>query len=178
MYTASMQPLKIYDYLTKARERVFDAVRGLSPELYQREFSIGLKTFGTTLTHMMIVEWAYIERIQRHDLPPYETWPIQDEKPPAFGVIETTWREQAPRTRAVVQAAHASGSWEREFDYTSKSREGKLTRITVSPADIFTQMTLHEVHHRAQVMAMLRECGVVLQDLDFGYMMYKRQVVE
>lgn len=177
-YTAGMDPLKIYDYLAKARENVFDAVRPLSPQQYGREFSIGLRTFGTTLTHMMIVEWAYMQRIQGQDLPPYETWPIQDEKPPAFAVIEKTWREQAPQTRGVLEKVRAGGRWEREFEYISMSRENKKTRITVSPADVFTQMALHEVHHRAQVMAMLRELGKPLENLDFGYLMYKREVVQ
>ena len=172
-----MDPLKIYDYLTKARERIFDAVRALPPQQYAREFPIGLKTIGSTLTHCMIVEWAYMERIAGRDLPPYETWPIQDEKPPAFEVIEKTWREQAPQTRAALEALLRAGTWDRELQYTSRSREGKKTLITVSPADVFTQMTLHEVHHRAQVMAMLRELGSPVQDLDFGYFMYKRQEV-
>lgn len=169
-----MDPLKIYDYLTKARERVFDAVRSLSPEQYHREFSIGMKTLGTTLTHMMIVEWSYMQRIQGRTLPPYETWPIQDEKPPTFAMIEKTWREQTPQTRLALGAV---GDWEKEFKYTSTSRENKKTLITVSVSDVFTQMVLHEVHHRAQVMAMLRESGGgnPLENLDFGYLMYNRR---
>jgi uncharacterized damage-inducible protein DinB len=183
-YTAAMNPVRIYDYLTKAREKMFDAVRDLPPQQHNREFTIGLKTFGTTLTHMMIVEWAYTERMQQHDLPPYDQWPIQDEKPPVFCVIEKTWREQAPRTAALIRSLFTSGAWEREFEYISQSRpaqgDGKLvtTHITASPADIFTQLTLHEIHHRAQVMAMLRQCGKPLENLDFSYMMFKRQQLE
>ena len=179
-----MNPVKIYDYLTKTREEVFDAVRELTPRQYNRDYSIGLKTFGSTLTHMMIVEWSYTERMQQRDLPPYDQWPIQDENPPAFHVIETTWREQAPRTHALIEAVSASPSWNREFEYVSQARpahgDGRLvrTRITVSQADLFTQLTLHEVHHRAQIMAMLRECGKPLENLDFGYMMFKRERLE
>lgn len=171
-----MDPLKIYDYLVKARERVFDAVRSLTPEQYSHESSVGLKTFGTTLTHMMIVEWAYMQRILQRPIPPYDQWPIQDEKPPAFDVIEKTWREQAAETRRTLQAVR---DWDREFDYTSTSRENKKTLITVSASDVFTQMVLHEVHHRAQVMAMLRESGggKPLENLDYGYLMYKRREV-
>jgi uncharacterized damage-inducible protein DinB len=170
-----MDPLKTYDYLVKARERVFEAVRALPPEQYGREFPIGLKTLGSTLTHVMIVEWAYMERIQGRRLPPYEQWPIQDERPPAFEVIERTWREQAPRTRSAMEAVR---DWDREFEYDSRDwavASGKTTLITASPSDIVMQMTLHEVHHRAQVMAMLRELGKPLENLDYGYFMYKRR---
>jgi uncharacterized damage-inducible protein DinB len=179
-----MDPIKIYDYLTKSREKVFDAVRALTPAQYARESAIGLNSIGRTLTHMMIVEWSYIERMQQHTLPPYEQWPIQDEKPPAFAVIEKTWREQAPNTRAVLEKFWNGGNWDKEFEYISQARpanDGKLvrTQINVSPADLFTQLTLHEMHHRAQVMAMLRECGSPpLQDIDFGYLMFKRKKLE
>jgi uncharacterized damage-inducible protein DinB len=171
-----MDPVKTYDYLTKAREKVFDAVRALTPEQYARAFGIGLRTLGSTLTHTMIVEWAYTERLQRHDLPPYQQWPIQDENPPPFAVIEKAWREQAPRTRVVLAAVH---DWDGEFTYvTSRPQDqGRKTEITVSASDVFTQLVVHEVHHRAQVMAMLRELGTPLQDLDYAYFMYKRREV-
>jgi uncharacterized damage-inducible protein DinB len=171
-----MNPLKIYDYLVKAREKVFDAVRPLSPEDYSREFPIGLNTIGRTLTHTMIVEWSYVQRILGNSMPPYESWPIQDEKPPAFAVIEKTWREQAPQTRSALEAVdqRGDGAWDREFEFTSFDNT-KI--ITVSPADVFTQLLVHEIHHRAQVMAMLRELGRPLQDLDFGYLMFKRRAV-
>jgi len=166
-----MNPVRTYDYLTKARERVFDAVRALPPEEYGREFSIGLKTLGSTLTHIMIVEWSYIERMQGRALPPYETWPIQDERPPAFDVIEKTWRMQAPQTRRALGAVR---DWERELEFISGST-GKRVQVKASMSDVFTQLALHEVHHRAQVMAMLRELGKPLENLDYGYLMYARR---
>jgi uncharacterized damage-inducible protein DinB len=179
-YAARMDPLKIYDYLVKARERVFDAVRALPPEEYGREFPIGLRTIGSTLTHVMTNEWAHIERIEGRRLPLYETWPIQDEHPPAFAVIEKTWREQAPRIRSALAAVR---EWDRELEYdardwaTPEMRGGKTVIVTTTVSDLFTQMALHEVHHRAQVMSMLRELGKPLANLDYGYFMYKRREV-
>jgi uncharacterized damage-inducible protein DinB len=173
-----MDPVRIYEFITKSREIIFNTVRELSPEQYERLHTIGLKTLGTTLTHMMIVEWAYSERMQGRELPPYETWPIQDEKPPAFAVIEKTWREQAPGMRLLIESMNSTPQWEREFQYISKSREGKKSRITVTPADIFTQLVLHEIHHRAQLMFMLREAGSPVENLDFGYLMFKREMLE
>jgi len=173
-----MQPLKIYDYLVTAREKMFDAVRALPPDAWLRELPIGLKTLGTTLTHTMIVEWSYLERMQQRPLPPYEQWPIQDEKPPAFEVIERTWREQAGQTRRVIDMLSCRSDWMKEFDYISRSREGRKTAITVSPADLFTQLLVHEIHHRAQVMAMVRLLGgPALENLDFGYLTFKRRAI-
>ena len=108
LYTASMDPIKILDYLAAARGRVLDAVRPLTPEQYHQEFSFGLRTIGSTLTHIMISEWYYVERLLGREVPPYDQWPIKYERPPAFAVVEAAWREQAGTTRSAVAAERSS----------------------------------------------------------------------
>lgn len=169
-----MNPIRIYDYQMQTRDRVFDAVRALSREQYERSFAIGLKTIGSTLAHVMNAEWSYIERLECRQVPPYEQWPIQDENPPAFDVIERTWREQADRVRSVIAAER---DWQRRITWLSfpdDTRGNKHYHISCTGDDLFTQLGLHEVHHRAQIMAMLRELGVTLQDLDYNALMFER----
>lgn len=173
-----MDPLRIYDYLIMARERVLDAVRPLAPQQYLQEFTLGLKSIGTTLAHIMISEWYYIERLEGRLVPPYDQWPIKYEDPPAFDVLEKTWREQATNTRASIAAER---DWNRRITYLSfPDDHGKRYHITATAGDFFTQLALHEVHHRAQLMAMLRELGdaaAPLQDIDYNEMMYQRREV-
>jgi uncharacterized damage-inducible protein DinB len=158
-----MDPLRIYDYLITTRERVFDAVRPLPPEQHQRRFDIGLKTIASTLTHLMV--------------PPYDQWPIKYEAPPPFAVIEKTWRDQSKRIRGVVAAER---DWNRKITWLSfpdDTRGNKRFHITCTAGDLFTQLALHEVHHRAQIMAMLRELGpptMPLEDLDYNALMFER----
>jgi len=166
-----MEPLKIYDYLTLSRQRIFQWVRPLSAEQYAREYPIGLGTLARTLTHIMICEWAYVQRIQGRDLPPYETWPIQDEQPPPFTTLEPAWIDQASQTRAALVAVR---DWGSELEYRV-TRNDRTSIVTASPADIFTQLALHEVHHRAQAMNMLRHLGTTAEDIDFNTLMYKRR---
>ena len=64
--------------------------------------------------------------------------------------------------------------WTTELEYEAEGDDGPVV-VTASPADIFTQLSLHEVHHRAQVMFMLRQLGVALADIDFNALMYKRR---
>lgn len=176
-----MDPVRIYDYLMKTRERVMDAVRPLTPAQYQRTFAFGLCAgspggLGSTLTHVMVSEGYYIDRIQGRAVPPYEQWPIKYENPPPFEIIERTWREQARRIRAVVGAEK---DWKRTITWLSfpdDTRGNKRFHITCTAGDIFTQLALHEVHHRAQIMAMLRESGAaILEDLDYNALMYDRR---
>jgi uncharacterized damage-inducible protein DinB len=166
-----MDPLKIYDYLVRSRERVFAWVRPLSAEQYARQFPIGLGSLGRTLTHIMICEWAYVRRIQELELPPYEQFPFQDENPPPFAALQAAWIEQAASTRKALGAVR---DWNAAFEYrTTHANPPQL--VTATPADLFTQLALHEVHHRAQAMNMLRHLGIAAEDIDYNELMLPRR---
>jgi uncharacterized damage-inducible protein DinB len=171
-----MDPLKIYDYLTQTRQRYMDAVRCLSPQQYQHTFTFGLKTFGSTLTHLMVSEWYYIQRLDGRAVPHYNQWPIKYEHPPAFDVIERTWREQAKSVRASIAANQRD--WSRQITWLSfpdDLRGNKQFHITCTAGDLITQLAFHEIHHRAQIMVMLRLAGAPsLQDIDYNALMFQR----
>lgn len=168
----TMDAIRTYDYLALARRRVLDWVRSLNAEQYAREFPFGRKTLGSTLTHILISEWYYVQRISGAEVPPYDQWPIRDELPPPFPEIESTWIAQAVRTRETLAAVR---DWSTDLEYQVPDDDGRPRIITATPTDIFTQLALHEVHHRSQAMAMLRSLGVELEDIDFNAMMYRRR---
>ena len=168
-----MEPTRIYGYLMTTRERVLDGVRPLTPQQYQREFPFGLKTIASTLAHLMISEWYYIERLEGRTVPPYDQWPINYENPPAFDVIERTWRQQAADIRATIAAVR---DWTRPVRWLSFPDDaGRRFHIGATAGDLFTQLALHEMHHRAQLMVMLRELGTPLADLDYNALMFERR---
>lgn len=165
-----MQPLKTYDYLVLARGRIFDWTRPLPADDYTRQFPIGLGSLARILTHIMICEYAYVLRIEEKPVPPYEQFPFQDETPPPFAALEAAWHEQAGRTRAALAAV---GDWDKTIEY--RSMWGGPNIVTASISDLFTQLALHEVHHRAQAMNILRQLGVQLEDIDYNALMTKRR---
>lgn len=165
-----MQQLQTYDYLTRSRERIFDRVRALSPADYSREFPIGLGTLGRTLTHVMICEWMYVERIAGRDVPPYAEWPIQDENPPPFAVLEREWTAQASRTRAILSAVQ---DWTAELEYRTVPDVGPPKIVTATYDDLFTQLAFHEIHHRAQALNILRQLGITIEDIDYNTLTYR-----
>lgn len=167
-----MNQLKTYDYLTIARGKILDGVRSVSVEHYAQEFPIGLGSLARILTHIMICEWAYVLRLLQHEVPPYEQWPIQDEHPPPFDELERTWTEQAKNTRAALEAVD---DWDDKIEYEVAGREDEQFIVTTSPNDLFAQLVLHEVHHRAQVMNILRRLQVAVEDIDYNALMYQRR---
>jgi uncharacterized damage-inducible protein DinB len=168
-----MPPSRIYDYLVLARGKLLDKVRALSPEQYAQQFAIGLGSLARTLTHTLISEWYYVQRIRRREVPPYEQWPIRDESPPAFSTLESEWAKQADDTRAAIREID---DWDAPLEYRVTADDGRRMIVTASPAEIFAQLAFHEVHHRAQAMSMLRQLGSPIgEDLDFNTLMYGRR---
>jgi len=90
---------------------------------------------------------------------------------PTFPDLETVHRAQATQTRATLADTK---DWDRAVT-TQIVRGGKVFTLTATKADIAMQLLLHEVHHRAQAMAMLRQLGVAAQDLDYIGFVQKRE---
>ncbi len=173
-----MNPSRTYEYMTKSRARMFQTLHRLSPEQYGRVHPIGLGTIGTTLAHMMNSEWYYVERLEGRETPAYSAWPIQDEAPPGLDVLEAEWGLRAETTRKALAAPR---DWLGVVSYVTVPDEtGVRKRVTTTAGDVATQLVLHEIHHRAQVMAMVRLLdvpGVRLEDLDYNTMMYRIEEV-
>jgi uncharacterized damage-inducible protein DinB len=167
-----MDPLRTYDYLVLTRRRVFDWIRPLGPQEYSRKLPTWGRTLDRLLTHVMVSEWYYVQRLQGLDVPPYEQWPLREESPLPFAQLEAEWTTQAERTRAALRPVR-DWSTEREYRVTDDDRRAKI--VTASAGDIATQLVLHEVHHRAQAMNMLQQLGVALEDMDFNMWMYRRR---
>jgi len=170
-----MDPIRTYEYLLVARERVLDKLRQLSEAQYARQFPIGPGTLGKTLTHIMISEWYYIERMEKREVPPYQQWPIRDENPPPFQALEAKWAEQARGTRAALSTAR---DWDAPIEYEVTTDDGRDLIVTATASGLFTQLVLHEVHHRAQVLNMLRQLGIECGELDFNWMMFQRREIK
>lgn len=169
-----MDPVKTYSYLALSRRRILDWTRPLTDAQYRQQFPIGPGSLARTLTHIMISEGYYIQRMREETVLPYAQWPIQDESPPAFAVLESEWVKQTQVTRAAIAEVR---SWTHPVEYEVTNDAGKRIRVGTNRGDIFTQLILHEVHHRAQVMNMLRQHGVTLADIDYNELMYTRQEV-
>jgi uncharacterized damage-inducible protein DinB len=166
-----MQPHQTYEYLVKARERLFDWIRPLSPEQYAREFPYGLKTIHATLTHTASAEWAYGRRIRGAVAAPPES-PFAADKVKTFADLESKWKALAGETRSVLAGIT---SWSDPVEYRMALPNQPPMRIRTTRDGIAAQLLFHEVHHRAQVMSMLRQLGVAAQNLDYSALIFDRQ---
>jgi uncharacterized damage-inducible protein DinB len=165
-----MQPHEQYDYLTKARARLFEWIRQLKPEQYSREFPYGMKTIHATLTHTASAEWSYGQRLQGKS-PTAADSPLSADKVTAFADLEGKWNALAPATRAVLAAVT---NWMDPVEYRLVLANQPPARIRTTKGGIAAQLLFHEVHHRAQVMSMLRQHGIAAQNLDVSALTFQR----
>lgn len=171
----SLDPIRIYDYLERSRRRILDAARPLTPDQWAREFEIGPKSLQNTLTHLVIAEWYYVKRMNREDVPPCEAWELRDETPLFGESLEAAWAKQAQTTKAAIADVR---NWDETFDYRVTDDDGQRLIVTASAADLITQLALHEAHHRAQALNIMRQLGVTVPggDFDFNATMMPRRV--
>lgn len=165
-----MDFVRVYDIHTEARQRLFGWVRPLSQEQYTRPFPFGFGSLRGTLVEIARAELFLAMRLREEVLPAWEDWPIAEERLPTFPDLETAYAAQATQTRATLAGTE---DWNRAVT-TQIVRGDKVFTLTAIKADIATQLLLHEVHHRAQAMAMLRQLGVEAQDLDYIRFVQKR----
>ncbi|MHB8733024.1 MAG: DinB family protein [bacterium] len=156
----------VYDVLTQARQRLFGWIRPLSQEQYTQRFPFGLGTIRATLIEIARVELLYSMRLREEPVPPpplSDDFPISEKRQATFADLEKAWTAQAPQTRAALAK---TTDWTKTV--TRRLEQGdKVVVTTVAKAEIGVQMLMHEVHHRAQVMAMLKQLGVEAQNLDY-----------
>lgn len=168
-----MQPTHLYNYLTVARERVFSATDGVPDADYRREHGVGLGSLARTLHHVQAAEWAYVERIGGSTQPLDPTRPehnpeITTAEAMGFEALRAAWRDQADRTRSTLEGVT---DWAKPI-VRCTAWQGRAYRYSASADDFFAQLVMHEVHHRAQALLMLRRLGVEVGDVDYNELMW------
>jgi len=170
-----MDFVRVYDVHTKARMKLFDWIRQLSHEGYTREFPFAHRTLRATMIELAMTELWLAMRLREEPMPRpfrWEQMPINEQTHDTFPKLEAAWLEQAPRTRATL-----AGITDGDTVVETMMVGARRTRTLVATKrDIATQLLLHEVHHRAQAMAMLRHLDVAAQDLDYIYFVQEERV--
>ncbi len=164
----TIHPAEQYAYLVDARERVFDRVRVLRQAQYAQKFPFGHGSIRATLVHIADTEWWYTSILRGVPAPP-EGSPFTPYSRTRLGGLEAAWRDLAGRT---LQTLRKETDWGRPVDDRWTTKRWKRG-IKTTAGGVATQLLFHEVHHRAQVMVMLRRLGAPLQGLDYSLLKWE-----
>ena len=161
MTTTDFHDLLGYHYW--ARDRVLDAVAGLSDEQYSRNLSSSFSSIRATLVHTYSAEWAWQSRWEGRSptaLLPVEMFPNPES-------LRRAWTGLEAEMRALL-AKCGDADLTRGFDYTLLS--GAPGHSTFG--QMLQHIVNHATYHRGQVTTMLRQLGAApppSTDLIFFY---------
>ena len=158
-----------YEYLVKARETLLGWIREQPPAVYTQKFPIGKGTIQATLIHIASSEYGYVHRLRGRGYLPEDN-PFDYEQLPELEPFLAAWDRQRPVTRETLASI---GDPNRPIEYVTKFFQPPM-RIRTVAGGIAGQLLFHEIHHRAQVMAMLRQVGVKAENLDYSLLMMER----
>jgi len=162
-----------FDYLVLARRRLLDWVRQVPPPAYTQTFPVGRGSIRATLLHVAGAEWGYVEALRKGEVTAQELRqgnPFTVERLPELAPLVAAWDKQRPITR---QALVELGEPERPTAMVAREMTPPI-RFQLPAGGIAAQILFHEIHHRAQIMAMLRQAGLVAENLDYSVLMAQR----
>lgn len=169
--SGGFHPVSFYEYLVKARTKLWDWVRPLTVEQYKKEFPFGKKSLQATLAHVASAEWSYNRRIRGEalGLKSMEDHPFWKFNDTPFAPLETAWRQLSEETGRTLRQIT---DWSKPVVYTTTG--DPKVQIRTTTGGIAGQLLFHEIHHRAQVMAMLRQFGIPAENLDYSVLNVER----
>ncbi len=167
-----INPTEAYDYLVAARAKLFDWIRPLGLEQYTREFPFGRKSVRGTLVEIASGEWTYNRRLRGEKVPAeMSDRPFTRFLNTEFAPLERAWQDQVEETRRTLREIM---DWSKRLEYTPTNADRPTLRIRTTTGGVATQLLFHEIHHRAQAMAILRQLGVPAQNLDYSLVKFER----
>ena len=172
MSTPTVNFVHFFDYLVTARGRLLEWVKAQPPAVYTQAFPIGMGSIRATLLHTAAAQWGYTQRLLGRDYGPADNL-FTVEKLPEFGALAPAWDRESPATRDALERIGDPG---RRIEVVARTFTPPM-RIRTTAGGIAGQLLFHEVHHRAQVMAMLRQVGVKAENLDYSVLMFDRTAV-
>jgi len=165
MFPSNRELIEYFEYLCLAREKLFGWVRSQPAEVYRRSFPIGLGSIRATFMHTARSQWAYSRWLDGKQHASGDN-PFTPEKLPEFEPLATTWTSANSYTRHVL--FHFDR--DRYIEWVPSLIKPPM-RIRITGAILAGQLLFHEVHHRAQVMTMLRHAGAPAENLDYAVLM-------
>jgi uncharacterized damage-inducible protein DinB len=96
--------------------------------------------------------------------------PFTVERLPEFEPFISAWDRQRPITR---QALADLGDPDRPTAMLARDLTPPM-RFQLTAGALAGQILFHEIHHRAQAMAMLRQAGIAAQNLDYTLLTVQR----
>lgn len=154
----------LYKYNDWANDQLLLAAGQVGDGRLDQPFDMGLGSLRTTLMHIIIAEDTFLKRGQGQVEAP---WGDENERGIVAQMKERL--DDTRRRREAFLATLADSDLPKKRSY--RDSYGSLYATTLG--DLIVQVCMHSMHHRAQVVNMLRRVGGNAPELDYIYWMRK-----
>jgi len=148
---------ELYDYSCWANRTLFGVLSQLQPDQFTQTVAGSYGSIRNTVVHMMSAEWGWLSRcggsergaaLAPNDYLTYES-------------VETTWRKIEIYVRHFL-SRQKDEDLVRMVEFTL----GSSQKRSMSIGDLLHHAIIHGVHHRGQVVLMLRTLGYTPGNFD------------
>ncbi|HKJ26645.1 MAG TPA: DinB family protein [Anaerolineales bacterium] len=154
---------QLMDYNYWANGLIMKYAEKLSEEDYTEKVAYSRGSLRDVLSHVMFAEWTWLDRMQEVSMPTEDLRrAFNPERYPNIQGMYEDWFDLELRMREFM-AELPEAMYSQEFTY--KRSDG--TEFTDTYADIFTQLVLHGMQHRAECALILSEKGYSPGNLDY-----------
>lgn len=155
----SIDLVRLQDAYTRwADTRTFDALAGLSDELWTKDVGGSFGSIRNTASHLVSAQWVWLSRWKGG--PPVGLW--KPEEYPAYAGLRAKWEEVA-RDRAAFLSDQTDATLAADVEYTTTDGKSWSTPL----GELFLHMVNHSTYHRGQLSAFLRNVGAKPPSTDF-----------
>jgi uncharacterized damage-inducible protein DinB len=149
---------ELFDYNYWARDRQLQACADLTEEQFLRPLGNSFPSLRDTLTHLLAVEWLWLERWRGHS----PRTLLAPEEFPTLTALSLRWQTVEREMREYV-----AGLSEEEIGRTVSyvSTRGQTWPYTLGR--MILHLLHHQSYHRGQVTSLLRQLGAQPPKVDF-----------
>ena len=149
---------ELLDYNYWARDRQLQACALLTEEQYLRPLGNSFPSLRDTLTHLLAVEWLWLERWRGHS----PRTLLTAEEFPALITLAQRWRTVEREMREFV-----TGLSEEAIERTATYVSTREQTWTYPLGRMILHLLHHQSYHRGQVTSLLRQLGAQPPKVDF-----------
>jgi uncharacterized damage-inducible protein DinB len=154
----------LFAYNEWANQRVFEAVRPLAEDQFQRPLGSSFASIRDTLGHVIGAEWLWLRRWNGEGPRSIPEWA----KVSTVESLRSKLNEVERDRTAFVQAL-SERDLDRQIDYTNFAGE----QLSYPLRDLFLHVVNHSTYHRGQIATMLRQIGA--KPIATDYTVFRRE---
>ncbi|WP_028403129.1 DinB family protein [Ectobacillus panaciterrae] len=161
--------VQLYDYHVWANRKLFNRLKELPKELYDREIQSVFSSISAVIPHVYITDSIFLRAISGDS--------FDNVRAIAFELMETTKGKSAEEMEELytelAERYNAFFDSQENMDKTIVLEHPQFGRLDSKISEIVQHVVNHGTYHRGNITAMLRQMGEAGASMDYIFYLYE-----